>query len=81
MTLTVDAALLRACDANVRGFCGALAREVAGGESVEVGSSLFVRTGIPSPSFNPVSVLDRQGDPQRLVEAIRLRLVERSTPW
>lgn len=81
MPLNLDPGLRRACDANVQSSCAAIARSIAGGGAFEVGTSLVVRTGLPSASFNPVFALDRVRDPHRLIEQIRARLVAPGIPW
>lgn len=81
MPLNLDPGLRRACDANVRAACTATARATPGGGVFEVGTSLLVRTGIPTASFNPVFALERVRDPERLADQIRTRLVIPRVPW
>lgn len=70
-----------AFDANARAFCREIARRTVGGRVLELGSTLIVRTGIPTPSFNPVLAFEPVGDVPALVRHVRSSFVESKTPW
>lgn len=73
--------LVAECDANLVAFASALARATLGGSVHEVGSSVLVRTGIATPSFNPVFALTPVADVEGLTAAVNDCLVRTETPW